>query len=814
MKRKRIITKRILTVVFLIIILIFSQASSVFAESDERISTYFTYQGYNDVVYPNYICYSTYVEVPAWYEGAPRSDPAYQGDTVKLALDYVLPADENGNPINGKFDVIWTSSRGGRFTDESSANGGIADYVKHGYAVVYLEMRGCGASFGVNNSFASIENRLDVKYVMENWLPAQSWFAGKIVSVGGSNRGLIQWAVATVAPNGLMGVAPVVNNSDFYYQNYINGVSATPGATIFKTISGTQVDETIKSYEEWKATTTTKFVDEDPNGIMAYEAYVYQTQNNRPFTTYMIRPNICRDYVNPYMYDEQPYLTIPPVENAEAIIEAGLDCFSIAGYYDTNCAHQIAAANAYGEGRLIIGPWGHREAIRSGDLYLRWFDYLLKGVDNGFDETPRFYYYLVNAPEGHEWRYSESLPLQNTKYTDFYLGNSATTGINLNQAVLLNGEQSNNGVLSYSMPSGVDNVDYTVDTNPALPEEWNDYWITCSDDLVDLVDVYGLTFTSEPVKEATQLFGVADAHIWISSEDVNDIDLVCYYEVVHPDGTSNYLARSLMRASHRTKGENILWDSTEGMAGYYHTSLTADVEACLEEGLNEPVLLEFISDWISYELQPGDSLRFTVTCYEDSYQNYMLYDEDGNLLEEMPQITVYTGGEHASYLSLPIVISEKNVVNGTVTMYDDSFTGPGTLYMFDENVYLYCNGRWHKYPVADNTANYTVLPDGRADFYIAGFCFQAEGELISDGIEQDYKGGNTPSTFPTTFATYNSTRGNSYTYAVKAGDTLWDIARIKLGNGFKWIEIYNLNTSIIFDPNFIDIGQVLILPHF
>lgn len=35
------------------------------------------------------------------------------------------------------------------------------------------------------------------------------------------------------------------------------------------------------------------------------------------------------------------------------------------------------------------------------------------------------------------------------------------------------------------------------------------------------------------------------------------------------------------------------------------------------------------------------------------------------------------------------------------------------------------------------------------------------------------------------------------TYTVKSGDTLWDIARVKLGNSTKWQSIYNLNKAAI-----------------
>ena len=82
-----------------------------------------------------------------------------------------------------------------------------------------IEMRGCGASFGVNNSFSSIENRMDIKYIMENWAPEQAWYNGKFAMMGGSNRGLIQGAAAAVGVKGLVGITPVVCDMDLYYQN-------------------------------------------------------------------------------------------------------------------------------------------------------------------------------------------------------------------------------------------------------------------------------------------------------------------------------------------------------------------------------------------------------------------------------------------------------------------------------------------------------------------------------------------------------------------------------------------------------------------
>ncbi|QIB66512.1 CocE/NonD family hydrolase [Kineobactrum salinum] len=82
---------------------------------------------------------------------------------------------------------------------------------------------------------------------------------------------------------------------------------------------------------------------------------------------------------------------------------------------------------------LVIGPWGHAinadrklgdidfgpdAVIDLDDLQRRWFDYWLKGADNGFNKEPRVKLFVMGS---NQWISENEWPIARTRYVPYYL---------------------------------------------------------------------------------------------------------------------------------------------------------------------------------------------------------------------------------------------------------------------------------------------------------------------------------------------------------------------------------------------------------
>ncbi|MGH8011239.1 MAG: CocE/NonD family hydrolase, partial [Candidatus Binataceae bacterium] len=124
--------------------------------------------------------------------------------------------------------------------------------------------------------------------------------------------------------------------------------------------------------------------------------------------------------------------------------------------------------------RLVMGPWAHllpysvptskgtgdidfgEEAkIELHALQLRWFDHLLKRMDNGILEQPPVRIFVIGD---NRWRDENEWPLARTRYTEVYLHSRG-------HANSLSGD----GVLSFDQPAEETPDRYNYDPNDPVP---------------------------------------------------------------------------------------------------------------------------------------------------------------------------------------------------------------------------------------------------------------------------------------------------------------------------------------------------------
>jgi putative CocE/NonD family hydrolase len=208
----------------------------------------------------------------------------------------------------------------------------------------------------------------------------------------------------------------------------------------------------------------------------------------------------------------------------------------------------------------------------------------------------------------------------------------------------------NDGVLASSLPKTAAADSYTVDFTSSSGQfnRWrNGYGSrreepehTTFFDERSPENKKALTYTSEPMAKDTTLLGYPVVHLWVSSSHT-DGDFFVYLEEVDADGRSHYLTEGALRASYR-KLKKAPIDN-------FGLPFVVGLEAALADLPDEPVELVFDLMGLSHVIQAGHRLRVTITGADAA--NHELHPDPAI---GAPTITVHLGGEHASYVELPV----------------------------------------------------------------------------------------------------------------------------------------------------------------
>lgn len=418
----------------------------------------------------------------------PIVDSVPMRDGRKLPVDIFLPAGWTSGPvilIQTPYNRLWfrLSLPLGIGTNIDSSN----------YAFVTADWRGFYG--GAQANYSGAPTRGQDGYDLVEWIATQTWSNGETGTWGPSALGKVQFQTARENPQHLTCICPLVAGPQFNYQEYF------------------------------------------PNGCYRTE-YVEQLDGLGYGMSPILLANPTRNIIWQFAEADGFY--------PDSIL---VPAFMIGGWYDHNIDVMLdfyngirtqSPANVQNQHRLLMGPWAHggngsatvgsanqgqltfnNAAGWSDSLALLFFDYHLRGIQNGWNNTPFVQYYTMGS---NTWNTTAAWPPSGMNPVTLYM-HSDTTMDNIPPAV-------SSGSISYQYnpqdPSptiGGTTLRQDLDQGPydqsSVVESRNDI----------------LKFTTAPLAQDMTVSGEVVIHLEVSS-DKFDTDFCVRLCDVYPTGES------------------------------------------------------------------------------------------------------------------------------------------------------------------------------------------------------------------------------------------------------------------------------------
>lgn len=613
-----------------------------------KVSRFGEYEGYSEARFDGYVRRSDYLTLSGGTKLAydvllPTRKGTMAGEPLPVLLMHTtylraMKLVEDGQVVlNELFNIPWFAKGFLRLRARFEKDGQIGDVVfrtpwlkrllHHGYAVMVVERSGTGASSGIlSPAFADVAAEIDE---ILNWIAAQPWCDGKIGMFGASMVAMAQYAAASAGNPHLKAILPVASSFDMYSSIvYPGGVNCTGFGRMLS--GSTEVLERMIVP-----------VDSDPDGEQLGQ--ILEQRRERSLSDVSAQgfgQAPFRDSDNPYLHDRKLWPDVGLYTLLNRINGSGVAVYISAGWHDLFIRDSLLwQTNLTTPHRLHVRPLFHTDLGKSGaDLNFgaeaqRWFDYWLKGVDNGIVDEPPIHYYVMGAPKQAAWRTAEQWPLPGTQRTRFYFAEGRSGSI----------ASANDGLLRTEAPTDVEEADtYTVDysTTSGVDARWSAVVKEGKYRAQRASDEKALTYTTAPLERDLEVVGHPVAHLWLTAK-ASDLDVFVYLEEVDAQGRVAYVAEGNLRASHRALGQ-APWDNL-GLP--FHRSHQEDV-APIPSG--EPVELVFDLLPTAKRFCQGTRIRIAVTCADaDNF--------DTPRLDPAPNIHLLRSVAHASFVELPIL---------------------------------------------------------------------------------------------------------------------------------------------------------------
>ena len=513
-----------------------------------------------------------------------------------------------------------------------STHADVRRFVTNGYAYVYLDARGSGAPFGSRTQEWSDDEIRDGGEVAD-WIVKQPWSSGNIGATGISYDGTAAEMLLANHHPAVKACAPRFSLLDAYAdigfpggmhyswftENWGSYNNALDRNALTEKLQGFQrrIVKGVAPVDGHEALLTSALREHADN----YSVHAFTSS-----ITYRDDAGVgglTMERMSPYAKPE--------------IAQAGVPIYSYSGWYDG--AYNRAAIARFLSyripgSRLILGPWDHGGLQnisphnapdtpvfdQAGEL-LRFFDFHLKGTDNGFGRERAVRYYTMGAEA---WRESDTWPPAAEIRTLHFAPEHA----------LANATPAANAAWDEYK------VDLTATTGTG--SRWRSYFNTASVPIgyPDRAqqDPKLLTYTSAPLAENWEITGHPTITLWAASS-ASDGQFFAYLEDVSPDGKVTYITEGLIRGLHRAVNPAPYWHPDPS-----HSFRRNDGQS-LKQG--EPAEISFVLLPTSYLVRKDHSVRVALAGADR--------DHFAPLPGDAPTWRVYRDAAHPSRVRLPIV---------------------------------------------------------------------------------------------------------------------------------------------------------------
>ena len=432
----------------------------------------------------------------------------------------------------------------------------------HGFAVVIQDTRG---RFDSEGEFYPFRDEMNDGYDTVEWCASQPWSSGKVGMYGRSYIGATQWLAAMSRPQALSAMVPAITASDYYDGWTYQGGALEWGFAVSWSLSQLTLANLARISRD-------KSVPPDTASRLV-NTITYMEESLRTLPTKDF-PHL-KDGLAPYFYDWLDHSRLDDywkrwrVEDHYG--EITVPALHVGGWFDIflkgtlrnfqGMKNKGPTEMVRGGQKLVIGPWSHTAigldvagetyfgvmaadaAIDLQGLHLRWYDYWLKGIDNGVMDEPPVRIFIMGD---NTWRHEDEWPLRRTNYVNYYFRSEG-------KANTLNG----NGTLSTDAPGDEPPDFFTYDPKSPVPSKGGP--LCCSPGLFPggAFDQHSiearpdvLVYTSAALTEDLEVTGPVTVTLYAASS-ASDTDFTGKLVDVSPCGCASSLIDGIIRARYR-----------------------------------------------------------------------------------------------------------------------------------------------------------------------------------------------------------------------------------------------------------------------